>query len=119
MNRVANDNGSGKAIIATTSDVVNVPFYGIVTAGAGTSGSATIAHGGQVSCDFDGSTTAGDAVRVSISTNGKCHDKGSPGFDRWDSQFDIGTVVSTNSGAGTYPINLAQPGQNGFNGQGT
>jgi hypothetical protein len=117
-NRIAKDNGSGKAIIATTSDVVNVPFYGIVTTGAGTSGDATIAYAGQVSCDFDGSTTAGDAVRASISTNGKCHDKGTSGFDRWDSQFDLGTVVSTNSGAGTYLVNIGQVGQNAFNSQG-
>lgn len=50
------------AVKASTSDTF---VEGVVYAGAGTSGNALIARDGEVSCVFDGATTAGDYVQIS------------------------------------------------------
>ncbi len=71
---------AGKVVIATTSDVSNVIgvcVSGITGTSCGTSGNASVAIAGQVSCVFDNATTAGDFVIVSTGTNGDCHDAGS------------------------------------------
>jgi hypothetical protein len=93
------------AVIAATSDNKSGAVLGIVTAGAGTSGYATVQSSGQTYCNFDGSTTAGDFVLVSTGTAGDCTDSAStlPG----DGSQVLGRVLSTNSGAGLYPIMLS------------
>jgi hypothetical protein len=57
LRRLAKLTGApSKATIAATSDTDGV--VGVVTSGAGTSGSASVQTAGQVNCDFDGATTA-------------------------------------------------------------
>jgi len=90
------------AIIASTSDTNGV--IGVVADGAGTTGNAQIARGGQASCLFDGATNAGDYVQISPTTAGDCHDAGAsyPGTGQV-----LGRVLSTNTNAGTYAMLIA------------
>jgi hypothetical protein len=87
------------AIVASASDTSGI--VGVVVDGAGTTGSAQIARGGQASCVFDGGTTAGDYVQISSTSGGDCHDAGAgyPGIGQV-----IGRVLSTNTSAGTYAM---------------
>jgi len=100
LNKLAKVTGApATAIIASTSDTNGV--VGVVVDGAGTTGSAQIARGGQASCAFDGATTAGDYVQISSTSAGDCHDAGAsyPGIGQV-----IGRVLSTNASAGTYSM---------------
>jgi hypothetical protein len=100
LNKLAKVTGSpATAIIASTSDTNGV--IGVVVDGAGTTGSAQIARGGQASCAFDGSTSAGDYVQISSTAAGDCHDAGAsyPGIGQV-----LGRVLSTNASAGTYAM---------------
>ncbi len=92
------------AVIATTADNKTGGVLGVVIAGAGITGSATILQQGQTLCNFDNSTVAGDFVTVSVSVNGDCADIGStlPG----DGSQVLGRAVSTNTGAGLYLVAL-------------
>jgi len=103
LNKLAKVAGSpATAIIASTSDTGGV--IGVVVDGAGITGSAQIARGGQASCVFDGATTAGDYVQISSATAGDCHDAGAsyPGLGQV-----LGRVLSTNASAGTYAMLVA------------
>jgi hypothetical protein len=103
LNKLAKVTGSpATAIIGSTSDTAGM--VGIVVDGAGTSGSAQIARGGQASCVFDGATTAGDYVQISSATAGDCHDAGAsyPGIGQV-----LGRVLSTNASGGTYAMLVA------------
>lgn len=98
-----------------TSDTENA--IGVCTANCGTTGNATIAIAGQVSCQFDGSTTAGNYVVISATDAGKCHDVGSS-FPTDKAAY--GRVLTTNVGAGTYSMTLMTPDiafQNAGNGK--
>ncbi len=103
------------AVITATSDTENA--LGVVVSGAGTTGSAVIAILGQVTCDFDGTTTAGDYVTISTSTAGKCHDVGAS----WPANAAVyGRVLTSNVGAGAYVMELMTPDvsfQNAGNGK--
>lgn len=99
-----------KAVIVGTSDTDGA--IGIVTGSAGTSGIATIQTAGQVLCDFDGATTAGNYVQISGTTAGKCHDAGSSAPA---SGQVLGRVLSTNGSSGNY-LMLLQPGGSGGGG---
>lgn len=82
--------------------------FGVVSSGAGTTGSANVDVYGETSCVFDGATTALDYVISSTTTAGDCHDSGS------GSTFPVGVVVlgrvlSTNVSGGTYTLNLFTP----------
>ena len=116
VNRLAKLTGApSTAVITATTDTEN--GVGIVVSGAGTTGSATIAIIGQVSCDFDGATTAGNYVIISATTAGKCHDGGSA-FP--NAQAAYGRVLSTNGASGTYVMELMTPDiafQNAGNGK--
>lgn len=102
------------AVVSSNGDTENA--IGIVTAGAGTTGSATVTIIGQAPCVFDGATTAGNYVVIAASGGG-CHDGGSS----WPtSGATYGRVLSTNGGAGTYTIELMTPDiafQNAGNGK--
>jgi len=103
VNKLAKLTGApSTAIIAGTSDTDGV--IGIVTGGAGTTGSATIARAGQASCVFDGATTAGDYAQISATTAGDCHDAGST---RPTSGQILGRVLSTNGAGGTYSMTVS------------
>lgn len=104
VNRLAKFNTDGTVVITATTDTTGM--IGIVTAGAGTTGSATIQLIGDASCDFDAATTAGDFVTNSVTTAGKCHDAGNT-FP--SSTAVIGQVASTNGGAGLYTVTLETP----------
>lgn len=100
VNELAKLNGApSTAVVAATSDTQ--ALIGIVSGGAGTTGSAQIVVEGQTTCAFDGSTTAGDYFQASASAGGKCSDIGStyPGSGQ-----ALGRVLTTNTGAGTYAV---------------
>jgi len=101
LNKLAKLTGApSTAIIAGASDTGGV--VGVVTAGAGTTGNATIQIAGTVSCVFDGATTAGHYVQIS-GTAGDCHDSGAT---YPTSGQAVGRVLSTNVGGGTYSMDL-------------
>lgn len=80
---------------------------GIVTAGAGTTGSAMLTTIGFANCVFDGPTTAADYVVISTITAGDCHDGGAA-FPSGNQQV-LGKLTSTNASGGTYQIYLFPP----------
>jgi hypothetical protein len=92
---------------ASTSTSINI--VGITTAGAGTTGRATVQYEGPASCVFDGATTKDDYVINSTTTVGDCHDYGSgissSGNLNITAQI-VGVVQSTNGSAGTYTVAL-------------
>jgi hypothetical protein len=108
---------TGAPSTATVSPITATGgVIGIVTAGAGITGNATIQQSGTVSCIFDGATTAGDYVEISTTTAGDCHDSGlAPPTPLPQGTQEVGIVLSTNSGAGTYTIALASGGSGGGN----
>lgn len=108
VNKLAKLTGApSTAVITATTDPVSV-VIGIVTGGAGTTSNAQIAIAGQASCIFDGATTAGDYVTISSTTAGDCHDNGTSA-----AAANIGRVLSTNGGTGTYAMTLAISGSQG------
>ncbi len=116
VNRLAKLTGApSTAVITATTDVDGA--LGICTSNCGTTGSATVAIIGQVTCDFDGATTAGNYVIISVVTAGMCHDGGSA-FPTANAAY--GRVLSTNGGAGAYVMELMTPDiafQNAGNGK--
>ncbi len=95
------------AAVTDTSDVFGICVSGITGTSCGTSGSASVAIAGQASCAFDGATTAGDFVVASTSVAGDCSDAGAtvPATVQV-----LGYVLSTNVGAGTYPVDISNIG---------
>jgi hypothetical protein len=73
INTLTKMNGA-TAVISSAGDTGGA--VGITTAGAGTTGSATIQQNGFGSCVFDNATTAGDYVQISPTIAGNCHDVG-------------------------------------------
>ena len=69
--------GVNTVVLPATTDNKNGVIVGVVVAGGGTSGSATLLQTGVASCSFDGNITQNDFVTVSTSTAGDCHDDGS------------------------------------------
>ncbi len=104
VNKFAKLTGApSKAIVSSNGDIDSA--IGIVTNGAGTTGNATITILGQVSCVFDGATTAGDYVTIAA-TGGGCHDAGSA---YPTSGATYGRVLSTNGAGGTFVMELMTP----------
>lgn len=97
------------AVVPSIADVGGV--MGVVTAGAGTTGSATIQTNGITpagqGCIFDGATVAGDYVQISATVAGDCHDVGGGGYP--SSGQVIGRVLSSNGGGGTYSLEVFPP----------
>ncbi len=100
--RLAMLTGDGTARVAGVGNQGRL--LGVVISGDGTSGSARIAVQGTAVCEFDGPTTAGHYVQLSMSEDGKCTDAGS---DRPASGQILGFVTSTNGGPGAYSVLLA------------
>jgi len=75
LNELASLTPQGNVIV--TSAGAQGGAHGIVTAGAGTSGSAVVAIWGGVSCVFDNTAVDGDYVQISPTAAGQCHDAGS------------------------------------------
>ena len=118
QNRIAKLTGApSTAVIATTTDTTKL--VGIVIAGAGTTGNAQIVTNGNVSCEFDGATTAGNYVGASTTTNGKCTDLGAT-LPVSGVQV-IGRVLQTIGSAGNADVFIftGEQGRGGVSGSGT
>lgn len=108
LNKLAKLTGApSTAVITATTDTSGA--VGVVIAGAGTTGSATIQSNGVVSLVMDGATTAGDYVQISGTTAGDGHDIGAMTCPTSGGQV-IGRVLSTNVGGGTYQVLLGTGG---------
>jgi len=103
LNKLAKLSGAPATVVLTSASDAS-GAVGIVIDGAGTTGSAQIARSGQASCAFDGATTSGDYVQISATVAGDCHDVGA---NYPSSGQVLGRVLSTNAGAGTYPLLLS------------
>ena len=100
---------AAKSASALTSGII-----GVVIAGAGSSGVATLAHDGYAYCSFDATATVvGDYVVPSSTANGGfyflCHDAGSA--QPTGTQV-LGRVMQASSGSTTVEIFLGMPGSN-------
>lgn len=114
VNKLAKLSGApSTALITATTDTNGV--LGVIIGGAGTTGNAQVAIGGQAACVFDGATTAGDYVQISSGTAGDCHDAGSS-FPT--SGQVLGRVLSTNGAGGTFGIAIFPPGNQASSGGG-
>ena len=90
----------GTAVNCPTT-AVSADIIGIVVAGAGNAGAATISpFGTNIVCIFDGSTNAGDYVTVSGIHPGQCHATSEP------PSIPIGWIQSSNGSGNGYPITL-------------
>lgn len=110
-NRLASLTTAGRVITAPAGSVSGL--VGIVVAGGGSSGSATVVNQGVVTCLFDGPTVAGDAVQLSPNVAGECNDAGNSLVGVVTSAPALGTatqmvgrVLSTNGGGGNYQVLL-------------
>lgn len=90
---------------------INPPVAGVVTAGAGTTGLATVQYQGNVSWICDNLVGVGDMVFLSSSTAGECHDAVIAGGvnseqlnENPETNTVLGVVVTANAGAGTAAI---------------
>lgn len=107
INKLAKVTGApSTAVITATTDSPSSTALGIVTGGAGTSGTATIQYSGIATCIFDGATVAGHPVQLSTSTAGDCHD---PGSITPSSGQIVGIVLGTIGSAGNAPVALNIP----------
>lgn len=114
LNKLAKLTGApAAAVLAATTDTGGA--IGLVVAGAGTAGNALIATQGQAACAFDGATTAGDYVQISVTIAGDCHDVGA---SYPASGQIIGRVLSTNAAGGTYAVAINAEIKGGSGGAG-
>ena len=92
------------AIITSAGDTSGIK--GVCIQGCGTTGTAIIQQSGQVSCIFDGATTANHYVQQSLTVNGDCTDGGAT----YPTSGEVlGIVESTNGSGGTYVFDLFTP----------
>jgi hypothetical protein len=77
VNYLAKAVSTGTIEQAQTLSTSDISAIGIVVAGAGTTGSASISRSGEALCAFDGTVTLNDYVVPSTTTGGECHDSGS------------------------------------------
>ncbi len=84
------------AVIAATTDTNGV--IGIVRAGAGITGSASVAVAGEVLCLTDNAATAGNYVQIGTTTAGACKDAGAtfPAAGQVVGRFLTGGGIGTN-----------------------
>lgn len=107
LNKLAKINPAGLAGFAILPLITDTGgMTGIVVAGAGITGNATIQQNGSASCVFDNAVTSGDYVQVSSTVAGDCHDSG---VAYPSSNQVLGRVLATNVAAGTYLIDLFGP----------
>jgi hypothetical protein len=75
LNKLASLTGAPSTAIVTTAGATS-GVKGIVASGAGKSGSAGLARGGQASCVFENATVAGHYVGPGATWDGDCRDTG-------------------------------------------
>ena len=106
---------NGQAQIMTnTGQFTSVasPVLGVAIAGCGTSGIVTIQTQGVVSLAMDGPTSVSHVFGVSATTSGSGSDYGSFAATAQLGSYNLGRILSTQSGAGTYPVLLGFAGVN-------
>lgn len=104
------NSGTPCFVVTSTSDVSGID--GVVVAGAGTSGSATVATGNEAQLLLDNSPVANDFVIQSPTVAGKGHDAGSS-----CPSGSIGRIVSTTPDTnGAYTVLLGSLGCVGISG---
>lgn len=107
LNKLAKINPAGLAGFAILPLITDTGgMTGIVVAGAGNTGNATIQQNGSTSCIFDNAVTSGDYAQISPTVAGDCHDSG---IAYPSGGQVLGRVLATNVAAGTYPIDLFGP----------
>lgn len=95
---------AGAVVNASTTDTTRI--VGVVTANAGTTGSASVQVCGIALVNFDGGVTAANFVIASTTAGGKGHDSGSNSPS--STVQNLGQIVSpTTGGAGQYFVLLA------------
>lgn len=110
LNKLARITGApATAILGGVSDFDGI--IGVVSAGAGTTGNATITTAGIALCIFENATTAGNFVIPGTSVAGDCRDSGTSLALPVSTQGVqlIGIVLTTNGGAGTYSVQFMTP----------
>jgi hypothetical protein len=90
---------ASRATNSTTSSTTGV--IGVATSTVATGNTVLVATYGNVSCVYDGATTAGDYVQASTTVAGDCHDAGAT-FPT--SNQVLGRVYSANASGGTYSM---------------
>lgn len=106
LNLLAKLTASGDAVLPTTNDTHGT--IGIVVAGAGTSGTASIAYLGVANCVTDNSVTVGNYAGIGTTTAGRCRDVG-PSYP--SSGQVIGRWLASAGTGATAPLLLLGPGQ--------
>lgn len=96
------DLSSGNAIISNHSNTAGA--IGVTVAGAGTSGTACIAHIGPVPLYVDGTTTVGHCVVRSTSTDGEGHDTAAACTTSPTSGEFVGIVMVASTGADSLSV---------------
>lgn len=115
LNKLAKFTGAPATVVITSAGDNN-GIVGVVSAGAGTTGNATVITNGLATCIFENATTAGNWVINGTSVAGDCRDAGlastnaGPPVSTAGAQV-IGIVQSTNVGAGTYTVLMTTGGQ--------
>jgi hypothetical protein len=97
-----------KGIVTSAGDMIGA--VGVCASGCGIAAASAIANiveWGNTSCVFDGPTTAGNYIGISATAVGECTDAGAA---YPVSGPVLGRVLSTNVGAGTYPVVLFSAG---------
>jgi hypothetical protein len=114
VNQLAKLTAAGKLINLATTDT-NVQAY-VVTAGAGTTSTATVGVAGVVTCKTDsGGATIGHYIVASTITGGTCHDTGTT---LPTGVWVYGTAQTTVSGGANTNVVLAQGFSGGAGGTG-
>jgi hypothetical protein len=112
---------TGNKVIKITGsgDYKNAPYVGIVTGGAGTSGSATVQYGGTAPCVFVNAVTANDYVSIDKSS-GQCKSQGSSPIDSESNSrmLLIGMAAASGSAGATVNVNLGTPGPKRYSSNG-
>lgn len=111
LNKLAKINPAGLAGFAILPLITDTGgITGIVVAGAGTAGNATIQQNGSASCVFDNAVTTGNYVQISPTVAGDCHDSGvaPPNIPTSGGQV-LGRLLATNASPGTYIMDLWSP----------
>lgn len=107
---------TGTAIITAAAETSGI--LGVVTGGAGNSGSAQVCMLGITSCVFDNATTNGHFVGVSSSVAGDCTDLGTNDYTTIAAGTTVLGTATVTAAAGTRAMLLGTPDVQGQSGGG-
>jgi hypothetical protein len=107
---------NGTAIITSAAETSGI--LGIVTGGAGNTGTAQICALGGASCVFDNATTNGHFVGVSSSVAGDCTDLGTSSSTAISAGTTVIGTVTVTAAAGTRAMFVGTPDVQGQSGGG-